>query len=248
MGLIRIFVRDFASIASPLTALTRKDSEFKWGGEEQRAFDLLKILATTTPALKAIDYNSEFETILAVDSSVKAVGFVLIQADNEGRRHPVRYGSATWTDRESRYSQAKLELYGLMRALRALRTYLIGFSSFVVEVDAQYIKGMINNPDALPNATLNRWIAYILLFSFTLRHIPAERHKAPDGLSRRDPAEGEEPETEEEVNRDLEEIFACYVTSLSPKEDDSFEHVDIDLLYYYDLPGAVPCPTPKISL
>ena len=39
-------------------------------------------------------------------------------------------------------------------------------------MDAKYIKGMINNPDLQPNATINRWIAGILLFHFELCHIP----------------------------------------------------------------------------
>jgi hypothetical protein len=56
---------------------------------------------------------------------------------------------------ESRYSQAKLELYGLFRALRAVRVFIFGVKRLTVEVDAKYIKGMINNPDLQPNATIN---------------------------------------------------------------------------------------------
>ncbi|KAI0323305.1 hypothetical protein GY45DRAFT_1211434, partial [Cubamyces sp. BRFM 1775] len=55
----------------------------------------------------------------------------------------------------------------------------------ILEVDAKYIKDMLNNPDLQPNATINRWIQGILLFDFELRHVPAERHKGPDALSRR---------------------------------------------------------------
>jgi hypothetical protein len=53
----------------------------------------------------------------------------------------------------------------------------------VVEVDAKYLKGMLNNPDIQPNATINRWIAGILLFNFKLIHIPAIHHTAADRLS-----------------------------------------------------------------
>ncbi|KAI0336913.1 hypothetical protein BDW22DRAFT_1340865, partial [Trametopsis cervina] len=88
-------------------------------------------------------------------------------------------------EREARYSQPKLELYGLYRALRAYRLYLIGVQKLQVEVDAKYIKGMLNEPDLQPNATINRWIQGILLFDFELLHVPAERHKGPDALSRR---------------------------------------------------------------
>ena len=66
----------------------------------------------------------------------------------------------------------------------------------MVEVDAKYIKGMINNPDIQPNATINRWIAGILLFDFKLVHVPGTQHGGPDGLSRRvnTEKEGEEEE------------------------------------------------------
>ncbi|KAI5823226.1 hypothetical protein K523DRAFT_255551, partial [Schizophyllum commune Tattone D] len=63
--------------------------------------------------------------------------------------------------------------------------YLIGVKNLVVKVDAQYIKGMLNDPDLQPNATINRWIQGILLFDFKLTHIPAARFRAPDALSRR---------------------------------------------------------------
>ena len=42
---------------------------------------------------------------------------------------------------------------------------------------------MLNNPDIQPNAMINHWIAGILLFDFTLVHIPGASH-GPDGLSR----------------------------------------------------------------
>ncbi|KAA1478919.1 hypothetical protein DENSPDRAFT_754094, partial [Dentipellis sp. KUC8613] len=89
------------------------------------------------------------------------------------------------SERESRYSQPKLELFGLYRALRHYRLYIIGIQNFYVEVDAQYIKGMLNEPDLQPNAAINRWIQGILMFDFTLVHVPAEKFKGPDALSRR---------------------------------------------------------------
>ena len=54
----------------------------------------------------------------------------------------------------------------------------------MIEVDAKYIKGMINNPDIQPNNMINQWIAGILLFDFRLRHIPAKKHGPTDALSR----------------------------------------------------------------
>ena len=82
------------------------------------------------------------------------------------------FGSKTLNDHESHFSQPKLELYGLFRVLRSLKAYLIGVRNLVVEVDARYIKGMLVNPDLAPSASMNRWIVSILLFHFTLVHVP----------------------------------------------------------------------------
>jgi hypothetical protein len=193
-GTLRIFIKNFAIHAAPLVELTRKDAAFEFGRAQLIAMNTLKHLVITSPALCAIDYTSDREVILAVDSSWKATGFVLSQLGSDGKRYPSRFGSITWNERERRYSQPKIELYGLFRALRNLRIYLIGVKNLVVEVDAKYIKGMINNPDFQPSNTINRWIAGILLFNFKLRHIPGKDHSPADGLSRRDAAEEDEEE------------------------------------------------------
>jgi len=73
-----------------------------------------------------------------------------------------------------------------------MRLYLVGISNLVVEVDASYIKGMLSNPDVQLNAAINCWIATILLFNFKLAHIPADKHKGPNRLSRCKSALGEE--------------------------------------------------------
>jgi hypothetical protein len=95
-----------------------------------------------------------------------------MQVRDDKRQYLSRFGSIAWTEHESQYSQAKLELYGLFRALCAYRIYIIRVKNLVIEVDTKYLKGMLNNPDIQPNATINRWIAGILLFDFKLVQCP----------------------------------------------------------------------------
>ena len=64
-------------------------------------------------------------------------------------------------------------------------------------MDAIFIRGMLRNPDIQPNATINRWIAAILLFDFKLVHVPANKHCGPDGLSRREPIVGEDEDEDD---------------------------------------------------
>jgi hypothetical protein len=230
-NMMRIFVKDYASKASALTRLTRKDVEFVWEEPQIKAFEVLKEAITTAPVLRPIDYASENPLVLAVDSSVIAAGWLIIQEDDEGKRHPARYGSRCWKEHESRYSQPKLELFGVLMALKAARPYIIGAKNFVLEVDAQYISGMLNKPELAPNATLNRWIATIKLFEpFKLVHVPAERHKGPDGMSRKpvteeDLAEAWSEEVEDWMEEklaflyfDQKETFSCLAQQESDQE------------------------------
>lgn len=191
-GTVRIWIKDFSLLTRPLIALYKKGAEFKWTEECTQAFDTLKRLVSSSPALRSIDYASDCPVILSVDTSQTAVGFILSQTDEEGKRRPARYGSLPMNDREARYSQPKLELYGLYRALRHWRLHLVGVKKLIIEVDAKYIKGMLKEPDLQPNAAMNRWIQGILTFDFELVHVPGNKFKGPDALSRRPMAQDED--------------------------------------------------------
>jgi hypothetical protein len=215
-AVVRIWIQNYSKIAKPLSWLTSKDANWEWGDEEQDAMDKLKALVTQAPCLSPIDYKCDRTIILAVDSSKIAVGFILFQLDQQGRKRPARYGSLTFNERESRYSQPKLELYGIFRALKKWRHLLIGVKDFILETDAHYIKGMLNAPDEVLNATLNRWIEFILLFTFKLRHVPAKEFGAVDGLSRRRKAEDSKEEDANDSDCEVEEERPRLVATLSP--------------------------------
>jgi hypothetical protein len=208
MGLVRIFIRNFAHRAHHLVVLTRKDYPFIFGPQQLAAQEDLKQALLDSPALRPLDYTSNSPVILAVDTSHIAVGFYLCQCDpkNTRQRFYARFSSITLNDRECRFSQAKLELYGLFRALRALKIYLIGVRNLVVEVDARYIKGMLANPDLDPSATINRWIMAILMFHFILVHVPGTMH-GPDGMSRRKTQPGDKPEPDDDFDDWIDEMY-----------------------------------------
>src|SRR5215470_9911135 len=199
IGVCRIFIKDFAKKAHHLNKLTRNGVPFEFGPDQEKSMEELKRSLFSSPALRPIDYESSAPVILAVDTSHIAIGYYLTQCDekNPKKRYYNRFNSITLNDRESQFSQPKLELYGLYRALRALKIYLIGVRNLIIEVDAQYIKGMLQNPDIAPNATINRWIVSITLFHFTLVHVPSSKH-GPDGLSRRQPQEGDDPQDQQD--------------------------------------------------
>jgi len=92
---------------------------------------------------------------LSIPQKLRSGTYILSQEGEDRKRYPNRFGSLTLTDVESRYSQAKVELYGLFRGLWAVRIFIFRVANLTVEMDAKYVKVMINNPDLQPNATIN---------------------------------------------------------------------------------------------
>ncbi len=89
----RPFIQGFAFITKPLHKLTQKDQEWHWGVEEQKAFDALKKRVTSEPVLAHTKLDDQFK--LEVDASGYAVGAVLLQRKEDGKKHPIGYYLAT---------------------------------------------------------------------------------------------------------------------------------------------------------
>ena len=223
IGVCRMFIKNFAHRAHHLVKLTRKGAEWEFGQQQIDAMEDLKEALLSSPALCPINYQSEAPVILSVDTSYIAIGHLLSQcdADEPHLRYYAKFGSITLNERESRFSQPKLELYGLYRSLRSLKHNLIGIRNLIVEVDAKYIQGMLANPDIAPSASINRWILAILMFHFTLVHVPGSHH-GPDGLSRRRAQPGDEEEPEDDFEDWIDQVngFVHFINPI-PKYIDS---------------------------
>jgi hypothetical protein len=217
----RIWIIGFSMVAASLYSLLRKNVVWKWGEEEEHAMDQLKLALTSAPALVKLDYTEgHLEIILGVDASLKGWGAVLMQLDTEGRRRVARYESGRlWNDAEQKYDATKRECRGVLKALRKTRFWLYGIH-FTLETDANVLVAQLNRAATdLPGALVTRWIAWILLFDFEVRHVPGTKHTAADGLSRRprtasdDIDEAEEVDIDEFVQDELENAAAFPVST-----------------------------------
>ena len=176
------FIQDFAFIARPLHKLTRKDQEWRWGMEEQEAFDMLKKRVTRGPILAHAKLDDQFE--LEVDTSGYAVGAVLLQRKEDGKKHPIGYYSATLNKAQRNYDIYNLELLAIVMALKNWRPLLAGSPHKIIiysdHLNLQYWR--------LPQRISRRVAREVLELSeydFEIRHLPGRLNGRADTLSRR---------------------------------------------------------------
>ena len=84
-GVLHIFIWNFAAITCPLVNLTRKGVPFKWSKLQQEEMQHLKDEIIKFPALCQLDYESGRKVILAIDTSIIVVGYILSQEGDNGK-------------------------------------------------------------------------------------------------------------------------------------------------------------------
>ena len=217
-GVLRSYIPNYGIRAHELQKLLRKEVPFEWGPKQIESMRQVKEGVAAAQAIRPLDYENQGAIVLAVDSSYMGIGFYIYQEDlhNPNKKYYAKFGSRCLNDREARFSQPKRELFGLKEALRMNKKWLFGARKLIVETDAKYIKGMLENPDMMPNATINRWIDEILLYHFTLRH-KAGATFGPDGLSRR-PYQQSDPPFEPCSDDEEEEVEAPPFEVADPSE------------------------------
>lgn len=97
----RKFIRGFVEIARPLTYLTKKDVQWVWGPEQERAFKTLKERLIERPVLRI--YNRDARTEFHTDASKLGLGGILLQYQPDGTLKPIVYFSRVTTREEQCY-------------------------------------------------------------------------------------------------------------------------------------------------
>jgi hypothetical protein len=106
----RRFVKDFNTVAFPLTETVKKVVGFKWGEEQENAFSLLKSKLISAPLLSLPDFNKAFE--VECDASGIGIGTILMQ-----EKQPIAYFSEKLNGATLNYLTYDKELYTVVRAL-----------------------------------------------------------------------------------------------------------------------------------
>jgi hypothetical protein len=176
----RRFIKDFATIASPLHKLTEKEKAFHWSDDCETAFQTLKQALTQSPIL-AYPRPGEEQFILDTDASGVGIGAVLSQVQ-DGQERVIAYGSRALSKTDRNYCVTRQELLAVAHFVKHFRQYLYG-QAFKVRTDHAALKWLLNFKN--PEGQLARWMEVLAEYNLVIEHRAGRNHQNADGLSRK---------------------------------------------------------------
>ncbi|RVW13719.1 Transposon Tf2-11 polyprotein [Vitis vinifera] len=177
-GFYRRFIIGFSSLSKPLCELLAKDAKFIWDERCQNSFDQLKKFLTTTPIVRAPNWQLPFE--LMYDASDFAIGAVLGQRE-DGKPYVIYYASKTLNEAQRNYTTTEKELLVVVFTLDKFRAYLVG-SFIIVFTDHSALKYLLTKQDA--KARLIRWILLLQEFDLQIKDKKGMENVVANHLSR----------------------------------------------------------------
>ena len=192
LGYHRRHIQDFSRLAKPITDLLLKSNNsendknpkkarVEWTDTCQKAATKLIEMITSSPFLAYADFEREF--ILHTDASMKGLGAILYQKDDEGRMRVIGYGSRTLRKAEMNYHPTKLEFLALKWAVtEEFHEYLGYANGFQAYTDNNPLTYLMQATKL--NAFAERWVSELAEYKFKINYRPGVVNKDADCLSR----------------------------------------------------------------
>ena len=178
----RRFIRQYARITRPLTALLAKGAVFDWNTEAQQAFQELKSAFKNDIILAHPDETAPF--IVETDASDYAIGGVLSQSLEGNEQRPVAFYSRQMNPSERNYHIYDKELLAIISCLKQWRHFLQGSGSqFVVITDHKNLEYFMTTKRLTRRQA--RWSEFLAEFDFKIVYRPGAHNNQADSLSRR---------------------------------------------------------------
>ncbi len=179
----RRFIRNFSSIASPLTTMTKRNtSRLVWFPEALHSFKELEARFTSAPILRHPDPERQFT--VEVDASNTGVGAVLSQRQGEpAKLYPCAFFSRKLSAAERNYDVGNRELLAMKLALEEWRHWLEGTTHpFIILTDHKNLEYLRSAKRLNPRQA--RWALFFTRFHFTVTYRPSTKNTKADALSR----------------------------------------------------------------
>ncbi|KAL1224617.1 putative mitochondrial protein [Cardamine amara subsp. amara] len=177
-GYYRRFVKNFGTIARPLTALTKRNA-FEWSDEAQEAFQTLKKGLCEAPVLALPRFDQPF--VVETDACTHGIGAVLMQ-----NGHPLAYISRHLKGKQLHLSIYEKELLAVIFAVQKWRHYLLP-NHFFIKTDQRSLKYLLEQ--RLNTPIQQQWLPKLMEFSYEIQYRQGKDNVAADALSRVEGAE-----------------------------------------------------------
>merc|ERR1711911_534299 len=176
-GFYRKFIKNFATIASPITDLLKEKTEFIWGPEQENAFQILKTRLTQAPILTFPNFNLPF--YLYTDASGVGIGSALMQKiDNKLK--VIGYHSRKLSGAEKNYGITELECLAVIDSLRHFRYIIFGYHVTVV-TDHIALRNYFKEPNQSHRRA--RWFLKLRDYDVNFQYIPGKQNLVADCLT-----------------------------------------------------------------
>ena len=185
LGSVNWFRRHIAShaeIQAPLNALTKKDVEWNWTEECERAWLTLKRALMTFPVLHIFDPT--LPTVLYTDSSGLHVGGALCQRKGEGLV-AIAYHSRSLRGPELSYPIQHKECLAIVSSVEAFSHYLLA-AHFTVRTcsDHKSLSSCFHGMSKIACDRVTRWVQKLCMYNMQVEYMPGLDMDLPDLLSR----------------------------------------------------------------
>ena len=188
----RDLIPNFSKMSAHLTALTKKDSEWKGGPlpkNAKTAFETLKRLLTDKPVIAYARKDLPFKVYCDASAgsnkdNVKisgGLGVVLTQVHEDKKERVIRYASRRLHKHEENYSAYLLELLAMTFACQHFHLYLYGSKRFTVYSDH---KPLLQLNKTIHEKTMHRLKEALIPYQFDVEYRKGENQEAADCLSR----------------------------------------------------------------
>lgn len=178
-GWYQKFIKNYASLATPLTDALKGKQKFLWSEVANEAFNELKQAMITAPVLHTPDFSRSF--YIHCDASHTGVGGVLMQLTDSGEEVPISYMSKKLNPCQRNYSVTEKECLAAILCIKKFRAYVEG-QSFTVITDHASLKWLMSQSDL--SSRLARWALKLQGYDFQIQHRKGQQNIVPDALSR----------------------------------------------------------------
>ena len=180
-GHYRRFIKGFTNIVHPLYDVLGKDTKMgpmQLPLEVHEVVWMLKEKILTPPLLVFPDFTKPF--LLEMDASKEGLVAILSQKQDDGRFHPVAFGSHSLMPAEN-YHSPELEFLALKwGVMEHFREYL-AYAPFMVKKDDNPLTYILTTPNL--DATGHHWVGALASFEFELEYQKGSENGVADALS-----------------------------------------------------------------